>query len=59
MERVIGESECVKKPNPLAWLNAFDKLVTHTKRNVSLNEASSIAMANGWSKGLYICISLI
>ena len=47
IERVIKDSECTKKPKPLAWFKALDTLAASTKSNVTLKEASDIAVAHG------------
>ena len=50
IESVVRKADHVKEPRPLAWLRALDELEATKKSFLTLNEASSIAIANGVEK---------
>ena len=47
IEKVVRESDYAKEPRPLTWLRAIDELVDTKKSFLPLDQASSIALANG------------
>ena len=51
IENVLKEVDYVNAPRPLTWLKALDELLGTKKNFLPLQEASSIAIANGVERG--------